>query len=158
MSWRDEATTTSIAARYAAVGLLAVSALLVPRGTHPSLASTVHVARTYTTALDGDLARVDGEIGQIGGLGMSLASEVADAVESARAATRSAQAALEAVTSEPDNEVRAALDLSDAQVAVDAAAAQVRHVRARVVAGPVADSLGALLAHLDALRQAPTDT
>jgi len=151
-SWREDAATTSLAARYAAAGLLAVAALLFLGGGHEALASALSSARTQTAALDVDLARVDGAIDNLRG---TLANEVADAVESARAATLSAEEALagaaEDVTDATD-EARAAVALSDAQVAHEAAAAQVRHVRGKVGGGTVGDSLTELLAHLDALR------
>ncbi|MGC5165223.1 hypothetical protein [Luteimicrobium sp. DT211] len=151
-SWRGDPATTSLAARYAAAGLLTVAAILFLGGSHDALASALHDARTQTAALDLDLARVDGEIDA---LSATLANEVTDAVESARAATLSAEEALagaaEDVTDATD-EARTALALSDAQVALEAAAAQVRHVRGQVGSGAVGESLTELLAHLDALR------
>jgi hypothetical protein len=151
-SWRDDAATTSLAARYAAAGLLAVAALLFLGGGQEALATALNDARTHTAALDLDLARVDGQIDRLSG---TLANEVTDAVESARAATQSAEEALADAAQDvvdPTDEARAALALSDAQVALEAAAAQVRHVQGKVGSGAVGESLNELLAHLDALR------
>jgi hypothetical protein len=153
-SWRSDATTTSLAACCAAAGLLAVAALVFLGSGGEALTSAVHGARTYTAALDSDLQRVDD---QIDGLQDAVAAEVADAVDSARAATQAAQSALEAATAAESDEARAAVELSDAQVALEAAAAQVRHVQGRVADDGAASSLTELLTHLDALRLGPDD-
>ncbi|WP_148284349.1 hypothetical protein [Luteimicrobium xylanilyticum] len=152
MSWREDTATTSLAARYAAAGLLAVAALLFLGGGHEALTTALHDARTQTAALDVDLARVDGELDALSG---TLATEVTDAVESARAATAAAEEALAGAAQEvvdATDEARAAVALSDAQIALEAAAAQVRHVRGKLSDGTVGESLTELLTHLDALR------
>lgn len=147
---------TSAVARAATAGLLAIAALLFP-GSHGALTSAVSDARNVTAALVADLD-VLGD--RLGALPSRLESEVADAIDSARAATDAARSALAGVpdSEDPDpvdavQEGRAVLALSDAQVAVEAAAAQVRHVREIVGDTPtISDALGSLQDHLDALR------
>lgn len=147
---------TSAVARAATAGLLTIAALLFIGGGHDALASAVSDARGVTAALDADLAVLGGGFAALPSV---LESEVADAVDSARAATDAAQSALAGAARGADapadavEEGRAVLALSDAQVALEAAAAQVRHVRSQVGDTPtVSEALTSLQTHLDALR------
>ncbi|PJI90985.1 hypothetical protein [Luteimicrobium subarcticum] len=150
MEWRDDKAPTSHAARYTAAGLLALAAMLFLGG-GTALHAVVSEATDHTTALGVDLDRVDDSLSA---LGDGVDEQVADAVDSARAATAAAEAALADVDDTLVDQARTALALSDAQVALDAASAQVRHVRERVD-GTVGDALASLQQHLDALRQSP---
>ena len=128
-----------------AVGFTAsVSACAVPN-LHRFLAD----ARKQTMAISNDLERL---LAHLDSLPASLRAEVTAVVDSAQAATDEARAALAAAGASPDD--RAVVELTDAQVALDAAFAQVHHV-AQVAAtrgDDVAAQLRKLQAHLDRLR------
>ena len=71
---------------------------------------------------------------QLSTLPAGLRSEVEDAVGNAQAATDEANAALAQAAADEYGDGRAAVALTDAQVALDAASAQVRHVADKTVA------------------------
>lgn len=144
---------TSMAARAAVVGLLTLSTLLVPRGSVTSaLDGLLAGTRVFASAVEDDLDRVQGELAarSPASADEDVEAEVADAVASARAAATAASAALDEIAD--DAAPFAAVALADAQVALEAAAAQVDHVR-RIVDDPaVAATLAGVRAHLDTLR------
>lgn len=71
---------------------------------------------------------------QLASLPAGLRAEVEDAVGNAQAATDEANAALAQAAADEYGDGRAAVALTDAQVALDAASAQVRHVADKTVA------------------------
>src|SRR5690606_41970742 len=92
---------------------------------------------------------------QVRALHRELRHYVLEAVESVEAATDEARSALDRATDgDGAADGRAAVALADAQVALDAAAAQLRHVTALAhdAGEGVAVTLERLQAHIDALR------
>ncbi|GII98962.1 hypothetical protein CLV28_2745 [Sediminihabitans luteus] len=158
--------TTNPAARFAAAGILALATMLpfvgAPTAAASSVQQVIAAARTHTDAITLSLAQVDDDVRRLLG---TLQAEVGDAVASARAATEQAVSALAAAddaarspesgtTSITDPELRASVELADAQVALDAASAQLRYVTSALDESGVGvpSSLVALGERIDTLR------
>lgn len=137
-------------ARFAAVSLFTLS-MMIPLGacSSPEVEQFIADARSQTETIGNDLGEVTTQLPE---LPDGLRNEVTDAVDSARAATDEARAALAEASATPDG--NAALALADAQVALDAASAQVRYVAdlAEAAGSDVTDSLRQLQEHLNELR------
>ena len=109
-------------------------------------------AQVQTETIGNDLDRVHA---QLPALHPVLRNDVLDAVESVEAATDEARSALERATDDDEAaDGRAAVALADAQVALDAASAQLRYVTdlAHDAGEGVAVALERLQAHIDTLR------
>lgn len=153
--------------RLATAGLLALAAML-PVTAGPAAAQTgaVHqviaAARLQTDAITAELRRAQGAAA---GLPATLRTEVTDAVESASAAAEQARSALASASSAStttadqgsgpiSDDDRASVELADAQVALEAASAQLRFVTTLITENgdDVPASLQDLAAHVDELR------
>ena len=145
---------TRTSARFAAASLLALS-MMLPMCSTASAAEVQQLiadAQVQTETIGNDLDRVHA---QLPALHPVLRNDVLDAVESVEAATDEARSALDRATDGDEAaDGRAAVALADAQVALDAAAAQLRHVTALAhdAGAGVAVTLERLQAHIDALR------
>lgn len=109
-------------------------------------------AQVQTETIGDDVERVESHLSVLHAV---LRNDVSDAVESVVAATDEARAALErAADPEEAADGRATVALADAQVALDAAAAQLRHVTdlAHDAGEGVAVALERLQVHVDELR------
>lgn len=118
-------------------------------GTAPEVRQLIRTAQSQTESIGSDLGEVDTRLAS---LPEPLRVEVRNALDSARAATDEARVALyEASTDDTGVSVVA---LADAQVALDAAFAQVRYVTGLVEAAgsDVTDPLLRLQDNLGALR------
>lgn len=160
-------TTTPLpGTRLAAAGLLALAAMLPSTaGTTMSTApGAVHqviaAARLQTDAITADLPRAQDAAATFT---TALRAEVTDAVESASAAAEQARTAIASASSVTgttagagpvSDEDRATVELADAQIALEAASAQLRYVSNLITEGgtEVPASLQDLAAHIDGLR------
>ncbi|WP_265522282.1 hypothetical protein [Oerskovia flava] len=146
-------TRTSGTARFAAAGLLALGMMLPLSATAtatPEVRQLLADAQVQTETINTDLDRVEHQLPEIPAL---LRHDITDAVESVHAATDEARAALDEAA-DPLSDGRAAVALADAQVALDAASAQLRYVT-DLAAGHGEDVTASLLrlqAHIDELR------
>ncbi|QJW35362.1 hypothetical protein [Cellulosimicrobium protaetiae] len=145
---------TRTSARFAAASLLAL-AMMLPLGTTATAAEVQQLiadAQVQTETIGDDLDRVHD---QLPALPPVLRNDVLDAVESVQAATDEARSALDRATDGDEAaDGRAAVALADAQVALDAASAHLRHVTdlAHDAGEGVAVALERLQAHIDVLR------
>ena len=89
---------------------------------------------------------------QLASLPAGLRAEVEDAVGNAQAATDEANAALAQAAADEYGDGRAAVALTDAQVALDAASAQVRHVADKTQGADVGPTLRHVQDTIDRLR------
>ncbi|SDR98672.1 hypothetical protein SAMN04489860_0541 [Paraoerskovia marina] len=151
--------------RLATAGLFALAAML-PFSASPAAATPAAVhqviaaARLQTDAITAELGRAQHDAAA---LTTVLRAEVTEAVESASAAAEQARAALAAASSATSSDVgagaisdedRASVELADAQVALEAASAHLRHVTSLITdsGSSVPASLQDLAAHVDELR------
>jgi hypothetical protein len=165
MSSRTSETTTPLRAfapaRVAAAGLLALAGML-PLGATASAAETAQLVAAVQPHVVAAQARaqvieqdLDDAERLLCALPKDLRDAVRDAVSSVRAATAEARTALSRATDEVEAaDGRAAAALFDAQVALDAAAAQLRFVSDQVagVDADVVSALARLQEHVDGLR------
>lgn len=144
------ASRISAPRRIATAGLLTLS-MMIPlgAGTSVEVRQLIRAARSETENIGTDLGEVDVRLVS---LPDDLRTEVSNALDSARAATAEARAAL-VQASEGDTGM-SVFALADAQVALDAAFAQVRYVTdlAEASGSDVTDPLHRLQDHLSALR------
>ncbi|MCB7135964.1 hypothetical protein [Cellulosimicrobium marinum] len=141
-------------ARFAAASLLALGMMLPlgPSATAADVEDLIADAQVQTETIGDDLERVTS---QLPVLSPALRNDVLDATESVQAATDEARAALaRARDADAAADGRAGIALADAQVALDAAAAQLRYVTglAHDAGEGVAVALERLRAHIDELR------
>ncbi|MHA7134381.1 hypothetical protein [Oerskovia turbata] len=119
--------TSGQAARLAAASFLAL-AMMLPLSTTASAAEVTRLiedTRCQVDAVGEDLEKAST---QLSSLPEALRAEVRDAVGNAQAATDEANAALAQAAVDEYGDGRAVVALTDAQVALDAASAQLRHV------------------------------
>lgn len=141
----------SVPARLAAAGLLALAMMLpAPAYASTDVEALLDAARTRTETIDAELHRLTPQVTEVSA---TVRAEVASAVASAQAATDEARTAL-ALAQDPSDDGRAAVALADAQVALDAASAELRWVVDDVLAAddPVRASLVDVQVRIDDLR------
>ena len=145
---------TRTSARFAAASLLALS-MMLPMYSTASAAEVQQLiadAQVQTETIGNDLDRVHA---QLPALHPVRARGAPAAAEAGAAGTGAARAALERATDDDEAaDGRAAVALADAQVALDAASAQLRYVTdlAHDAGEGVAVALERLQAHIDTLR------
>lgn len=147
------ATTTStdrrVPARFAAAGLLALAMVLGGCGATGEVQELVADARTQAEAVEGEIKSLGD---QVPTLPEDVRAEVENAVASAGAATVEARDAIDKAAVDDD---AAKTALADAEVALDAASAELRHVADRAAeagSSTVSASLQELREQIDALR------
>ncbi|MEN5074834.1 hypothetical protein ABE437_13525 [Isoptericola cucumis] len=135
--------------RLAAASLLALAMMLGACSAPADVERFIADAQGQAEAIEGDLHELEK---QVSDLPATLATDVTNAVASATAATEEARAALVRASESADGAVIA---LEDAQVALEAASAEVRHVTGEAAdagAAEVSGMLGSLQEQIDALR------
>ncbi|GAA3228676.1 hypothetical protein ACFP63_01580 [Oerskovia jenensis] len=125
--------TSGPAARLAAASFLAL-AMMLPLSATASAAEVTQFLEDTQCQVDSIGEDLEKAATQLSSLPAGLRSEVEDAVGNAQAATDEANAALAQAASDEYGDGRAALALTDAQVALDAASAQLRYVADKTVA------------------------
>jgi len=125
--------TSGPAARLAAASFLAL-AMMLPLSATASAAEVTQFLEDTQCQVDSIGEDLEKAATQLSSLPTGLRSEVEDAVGNAQAATDEANAALAQAASDEYGDGRAALALTDAQVALDAASAQLRYVADKTVA------------------------
>jgi len=129
--------------------------MMLPLGATASAAEVEQLiadAQVQTETIGDDVERVASHLPALHAV---LRNDVADATESVQAATDDARTALaRAQDADFAADGRAAVALADAQVALDAASAQLRYVTdlAHDAGEPVAGALERLQRHIDELR------
>ena len=136
--------------RLAAVSLLAVAMMLGACSAPPAeVEQYIADAQNQARAIEGDLQRLENQVASVPD---GLQAAVTSAVASAQAATDEARGALARASDSRDGAVES---LNDAQVALEAASAEVRFVTAQAREDgidEVADLLSRLQEQIDALR------
>ncbi|WP_148061608.1 hypothetical protein [Cellulomonas sp. PhB143] len=155
----ERASGSRATTRFAAAGLFAIASMIPFAGTSAATTGSVHqviaAARSQTDAISANLAAARTDARSLGG---TLRAMVSSAVESAAAASEQAGTALtsasDAARSTEDLLGRATVEIADAQVALEAAWAELHHATDQVAGSgtPVPGSLTELSDHLDALR------
>lgn len=125
--------TSGPAARLAAASFLAL-AMMLPLSATASAAEVTQFLEDTQCQVDSIGEDLEKAATQLSTLPAGLRIEVEDAVGNAQAATDEANAALAQAASDEYGDGRAALALTDAQVALDAASAQLRYVADKTVA------------------------
>ncbi|MBD7982847.1 hypothetical protein [Oerskovia merdavium] len=125
--------TSGPAARLAAASFLAL-AMMLPLSATASAAEVSRLIEDTQCQVDSIGEDLEKASTQLSTLPAGLRLEVEDAVANAQAATDEANAALAQAATDEFGDGRAVLALTDAQVALDAASAQVRYVADKTVA------------------------
>ncbi|KRC32896.1 hypothetical protein ACWFNS_14450 [Oerskovia enterophila] len=125
--------TSGPAARLAAASFLAL-AMMLPLSATASAAEVSRLIEDTQCQVDSIGEDLEKASTQLSTLPSGLRLEVEDAVANAQAATDEANAALAQAATDEFGDGRAVLALTDAQVALDAASAQVRYVADKTVA------------------------
>ena len=125
--------TSGPAARLAAASFLAL-AMMLPLSATASAAEVTQFLEDTQCQVDSIGEDLEKACTQLSTLPSGLRLEVEDAVANAQAATDEANAALAQAATDEFGDGRAVLALTDAQVALDAASAQVRYVADKTVA------------------------
>ncbi|GAB3089352.1 hypothetical protein [Isoptericola nanjingensis] len=135
--------------RLAAASLLALAMMLGACSAPADVEQFIADAQSQAEAIDSDLQRIEE---QVTGIPDELRTDVTNAMASAQAATDEAREALARAEKSQDGAVVA---LEDAQVALEAASAEVKHVTDEARengSDKVADLLSTLQEQIDALR------
>ncbi|MEK8226609.1 hypothetical protein NKG05_11730 [Oerskovia sp. M15] len=125
--------TSRPAARLAAASFLAL-AMMLPLSATASAAEVTQLIEDAQCQVDSIGEDLEKAATQLSSLPTGLRAEVEDAVGNAQAATDEANAALAQATADDYGDGRAVLALTDAQVALDAASAQLSYVADKTVA------------------------